>query len=545
MYSTKKWMIVILVYILVMPIFGQQLLRGPYLQSLLPTGIKILWRTDVPSISKIEYGTDLNQINQTVYSDSLEKDHVLELKELSPSTTYYYKVYGDNLLAGGDEWHHFTTAPIFGSRTHFSAWILGDFGSATQDQIAIKRSFLDYAAQKPVDFWMWLGDNTYTTGKDAEYQTTVFSKDYGYDSIFRYLPFYPTPGNHDYGSVVQNSANGVHRGPYFNIIDVFQHGEAGGEPSNTEKYYSYNYGNVHFISLNSEAISEVFLTDMSMKNWLINDLKNNKQQFTIAYWHQCPYSKGSHDSDAAWELIIKSMRENYVPILEQYNVDLVICGHSHVFERSYLLHGHYGKSSTFDPATMIVDGSSGNFDEGTPYRKIMSSSPDSSTNGTVYIVCGNGGKSEDNPPLNHPAFFAVDGGSGVNGSLILDVEEDRLDIRYLRKNGTVGDYFSIIKEINTGVLQNELKIDRLKIFPNPSKKTITLELSLPKSNYLTMNLMDINGKILGKIYEGNFNNGYNNVNIDLSKMNLPSGNYFISIENQEHLTKMVKIIVLE
>ena len=521
---------------------AQNLLRGPYLQSMLPTGVKIMWRTDIPSISKIEYGESLDNLSQMISSDSLELDHIMELINLTPSTTYYYKVSAQNALAGGDEWHHFTTAPPFGAISPFRAWILGDFGAANQDQILVKRSFLDYSAEHPVDFWMWLGDNTYTSGKDFEYQNTVFSKDYGYDSIFRYLPFYPTPGNHDYGSVIQG-ANGVHKGPYFNIVNVFQNGEAGGEPSNTEKYYSYDYGNVHFISLNSEAVSEVFLTNLNMKNWLIRDLQKNVQPFTVVYWHQCPYSKGSHNSDAAWEIFIKAMRENYVPILEEYNVDLVITGHSHVFERSYLMHGHYGNSASFDSSTMVINGTSGNFDEGTPYLKYLPGQGDGSRNGTVYVVAGNGGKSESNPPLNHPAFFAVDGGEGVCGSLIMDVENNRIDIRYLRKDGSIGDYFSIIKEMSTGIQLNEI-FEKLNIFPNPSNSEINLELFSSKSNDIEISLFDLKGQYLQLLFEGQIASGNNTLKLNLSKLNYTAGTYFLNIKGANNASKMVKIILL-
>ena len=540
----KKFALILSIFSFVIGnLHAQNLMRGPYLQSMLPTGVKIMWRTDVPAISKIEFGLSKDNLSETISSDSLEIDHVLELKNLIPSTTYFYKVSANNVLAGGDEWHHFTTAPPFGSTTPFRAWILGDFGAENQDQILVKRSFLEYSAANPVDFWMWLGDNTYTSGKDFEYQNSVFSSDYGYDSIFRYLPFYPTPGNHDYGSVIQG-ANGVHRGPYFNIVNVFQNGEAGGEPSNTEKYYSYDYGNVHFISLNSESYTEVFLTNLGMKNWLIRDLQKNTQPFTVVYWHQCPYSKGSHNSDAAWEIVIRAMRENFVPILEEYNVDLVLTGHSHVFERSYLMHGHYANSASFDSATMVVNGSSGNIDEGTPYLKFLPGEGDGSRNGTVYVVAGNGGKSEANPALNHPAFFAVDGGEGVCGSLIMDVEDNRIDMRYLRKNGTIGDYFTIIKETSTGINQNEI-FQKLNVFPNPSKNEINLELFSENINKIRISLLDINGKQLGIYFDGNILKGNNTIKLDFSNLNLAPGTYFLNITDNENKQESVKIMLLE
>lgn len=49
-----------------------------------------------------------------------------------------------------------------------------------------------------------------------------------------------------------------------------------------------------------------------------------------------------------------------VPILEKYGVDLVLCGHSHVYERSYLINKHYGNSASFNRNTMLIDSSSGN-----------------------------------------------------------------------------------------------------------------------------------------------------------------------------------------
>lgn len=540
----KKFALILSIFSFVIGnLHAQNLIRGPYLQSMLPTGVKIMWRTDVPAISKIEYGLSKDNLTETNSSDSLDIDHVLELKNLTPSTTYFYKVSGDNILAGGDDWHHFTTAPPFGSSAPFRAWILGDFGTASEDQILVKRSFLNYSATNPVDFWMWLGDNTYTTGKDFEYQNTVFSSDYGYDSIFRYLPFYPTPGNHDYGSVIQGG-NGVHKGPYFNIVNVFQNGEAGGEPSNTEKYYSYDYGNVHFISLNSEAVTEVFLTNLTMKNWLIRDLQKNSQPFTVVYWHQCPYSKGSHNSDAIFEINMRAMRENFVPILEEYNVDLVLCGHSHVFERSYLMHGHYANSASFDSTTMVINGTSGNFDEGTPYLKFLPGQGDGSRNGTVYVVAGNGGKSEANPALNHPAFFAVDGGEGVCGSLIMDVEGNRIDMRYLRKNGTIGDYFSIIKETSTGINQNTI-FQKLNVFPNPAKNEINLEIFSAEPNNIKISLLDINGKQLGIFFDGNILKGSNSIKLNFSDLNFSPGTYFLNIANKENKQELVKIMLLE
>lgn len=62
----------------------------------------------------------------------------------------------------------------------------------------------------------------------------------------------PSPGNHDYGNT--GFASGITLttdAPYFSIFTTHQNGEAGGIPSFSPKYYSYNYSNIHFVSLDS------------------------------------------------------------------------------------------------------------------------------------------------------------------------------------------------------------------------------------------------------------------------------------------------------
>ena len=121
-------------------------------------------------------------------------------------------------------------------------------------------------------------------------------------------------------------------------------GESGGVASGTEHYYSYDFANIHFICLDSMTAGRT--TNNAMYLWLTNDLANVTATWTIAYWHHPPYTKGSHDSDYETDLI--EMRQVFLPVLEQGGVDLVLAGHSHCYERSYLLDQHYGNSSTFN-----------------------------------------------------------------------------------------------------------------------------------------------------------------------------------------------------
>jgi acid phosphatase type 7 len=145
---------------------------------------------------------------------------------------------------------------------------------------------------------------------------------------------FPTPGNHDYYSATQSSRSHT----YYNIFTMPTAGESGGIASGTEAWYSYDWGNIHFLSLDSYGTespnnSRLYDTTGPQVNWIKNDLAANNKKWTVAYWHHPPYTMGSHNSDTESELV--NIRQNFIRILERYGVDLILCGHSHDYERPY------------------------------------------------------------------------------------------------------------------------------------------------------------------------------------------------------------------
>jgi acid phosphatase type 7 len=435
--------------------FAQTVTRGPYLQTPTSNSIIVMWNTSANSASKVWYGADPNNLTNEVSLNTNTRKHTVEITGLDPYTKYYYAVgYGSTILAGQDQNHHFKTNPLIGEELPIRVWAIGDFGKGNTEQIDVKQSYVNYTGNRHTDVWMWLGDNVYDNGRDSEYQNKVFGLT-GFSDIFSWLPFWPSPGNHDYMEVwSQSTLFGVpytnislesHRGPYYEIVDVPEQAEAGGYPSQLEVFYSFDYGNVHFMSLNSEVFDFTLSYDgiNRMKSWIEQDLQQNTQTFTIAYFHQPPYSKGSHDSDDAYELVMKAMREKVIPLLEDFDIDMVVCGHSHVFERSYLINGHYGNTGSFNPNTMIKNNTNGNFAQGNAYIK----DPNSPTSdGTVYVVCGNSGSKTTSSALNHPAMYYSDGGTNEVGSFVMDIYKNRLDGKYLKSDGNIYDEFTILKK---------------------------------------------------------------------------------------------------
>jgi acid phosphatase type 7 len=172
--------------------------------------------------------------------------------------------------------------------------------------------------------------------------------------------------------------------------------------------------------------------------WLEADLQATRADWIIAYRHHPPYSKGSHDSDFELELI--QMRFNAVQMLERDGADLVLSGHSHNYERSKLINGHYSFSFLYDDDRHAVDAGSGRDDETGAYRK---PGPGVEHAGTVYVVAGSSGKTGGGP-LNHPAMYiSLD----QLGSLVIDIEALTLNAKFLDASGAVRDSFTIQKDL--------------------------------------------------------------------------------------------------
>lgn len=403
---------------------ADRLLRGPYLQSGSSTGIVVRWRTDWFTTGRVYYGTSPTDLDWLAEDTRLDTEHAVRITGLSPNTRYYYEIStATQRLAGGED-YWFTTAPTNAPRTR--VWAIGDSGTANSNQARVRDAFRNHAGEALANVWLMLGDNAYECGTDDQYQRAVFDV---YPDILRRVVVWPTIGNHDAGCY----DNGQF--PYLDIFDLPTRGEAGGTASGTERYYSFDHGNIHFVCLDSQTSSR--LADSPMLTWLEQDLAATDKDWIIAYWHHPPYSFGTHDSDVERELI--EMRQQAVPILESHGVDLVLCGHSHNYERSFLLNGHYGFSTDLSPANILNDGF-GRTDSGGAYEKPAGGI--GAGRGTVYTVCGCSGEGGEHHPRLHPAMRLAQGGFG---SMILEIEGLRLDAKFLTDTGDMADWFSMVK----------------------------------------------------------------------------------------------------
>jgi hypothetical protein len=131
---------------------------------------------------------------------------------------------------------------------------------------------------------------------------------------------------------------------------------------------------------------------------------------------------------------MKNMREKVNPLYEKFKVDIVLAGHSHVYERTAPLRGHFGINDTFDASKQVVA------TEKSPNHYLVGKNGQ----GVIYIVNGSGGKLGGRQK-GFPLKSAVYTNTEIGGSMILDVSKSKLDAKWLAADGQIRDQFIIEK----------------------------------------------------------------------------------------------------
>lgn len=421
------------------------LTRGPYLNMGSETAVTLRWRTDVATNSKVELGTSFGSYPIVVNDGTSVTEHEVRVTGLTPDTKYYYR-FGSSTSAlqqGNDNF--FVTAPPSSATRKIRIAAFGDCGRNDNSyQSGTLSSYRNYVGSNPAEVMLLLGDNAYETGTDAEFQTRFF--DVYSPNILKNHVLFPSPGNHDYADNASRQAD--HNIPYYSMFTNPAAAECGGVASGTEAYFSWNWGNVHFLSLDSygkenAGTTRMYDTTGAQAVWVKNDLAANTRPWVIAYWHHPPFTKGGHNSDTNAELI--SIRQNFIRILERYGVDLIVCGHSHDYERSYLLKNYFGTEATFNVGTHAVSSSSAKYDGSSnscPYFTVRGKI----NHGTVYVVSGSAGAAggtQSGYPHDAMPWSFNDG-----GMFYIEVEGNRLDAKFIRRTGVVADQFTIMKDAN-------------------------------------------------------------------------------------------------
>jgi hypothetical protein len=419
------------------------LVYGPYLQRGAPTSMLVSWRTSQSCDSKLSFGTSSLNLNTSFTNPAGVTTHTIQVTGLNPNTKYYYTVSNAANSFTCDTFY-FYTAPVPYTNRKIRFVATGDCGTGQATQANVKSALMNYIGGRYINGWLLLGDNAYYAGADNEY-TTLFFGPYQNNFIMHHTALFPCPGNHEYNNDLTLAESKYIA--YYDVFDSPTAAQLGGVASNSKSYYSYNYGNVHFISLDSygtESGAHLYDTTTSLQyQWLKQDLDQNTSTWTIVYFHHPPYTMGSHNSDAENDLAL--IRQNLTPLFESKNVDVVLNGHSHNYERSWLIKGHTGSEATFSKTLHATDTSSAHYDgtpNSCPYIK------DSLSNkGVVYAVCGSSGwVTTTQSTYPHDAMYYSNTLKGM--AAFIEVDSNRLDLKFIGEDSLVKDRFTIFKNVN-------------------------------------------------------------------------------------------------
>ncbi len=279
------------------------------------TEVIITWETESKQKSIVFYGTSKNNLNMKISIDEEVKIHRVVLSGLKPSTKYYYKVgkYSDK----DDDWSNinsFETAPN-NTNTEFKFAIYSDsqqfFGIGWHNRICQA-----ITSEKDLKFVAIAGDLCQNWDYKPDwnqffYEAAVYTKD---------TPMVPCIGNHDGYYPEDDPKNEKH---YYIKYFGFPYGE-----NNKTLYYSFNWSNTQFI------ISEISKTgdedpnnprNIKHDRWLNKTLaKGQDKAFRILIFHRQVFSAEENN-----DILINRI----TPIVEKYNISLVLYGHHHHYER--------------------------------------------------------------------------------------------------------------------------------------------------------------------------------------------------------------------
>lgn len=461
-----------------------------FLQQVGSASAIVKWRGPATQLCVATGAVELAQNPRCIDAIDSDGDHrEVLIDTLTADSNYYYSVGGyrsDN--------YQFRTAPNSGSVPAdggVHVWLLGDSGTATEqyggkythpgEAQQVLDGFLQYnqaAGGEALDLILMLGDNAYTDGTDAQWQGAVFDL---YRDQLSGAALWPTIGNHEMGvgaitvpsGVVHFSGASISADPnsfisrddmspraipYLDIFTLPTAAQLGGVASGSEQYYAFDYGNVHFVSLDSQLTARDEQQRLAMKQWLISDLSSNQLHWTVVIFHHPPYTRGSHDSDSkpaarfGVDQPIIDMRMEFTPIFEDYGVDFVYGGHSHSYERSYYLNGHTGDADSFDASVHAELTAKGNPAKGFGDESYSQISDHSQLDDkVVYTVAGSAGKvslrrsGTADGELDHPAHIIqpldANGRRGLAelGSVVLDAAATTLTARFINERGEVMD----------------------------------------------------------------------------------------------------------
>ena len=274
--------------------------------------------------------TEINRSNQKNTYKASNKVTVEGLFE--ENTTYYYSYTDDVKNPAWSEVQSYTTKKT----TNFQTILVGDpqigasgsQGQGTADDINIAVDTFNWnktLEQAKItapneSFILSAGDQIDYAGTDSSDGKNVRESEYAgftYPALLRMLPLATTIGNHE--------SKGTDYKYHYNNPNS----EDGLGSTNSGSDYYFSYGNVLFISLNSNNRNTVEHRELLKKAVE----SNPDAKWKVVMFHHDIYGSGQPHSDTDGA----NLRALFAPLMDEFGIDMCLTGHDHSYARSYLM----------------------------------------------------------------------------------------------------------------------------------------------------------------------------------------------------------------
>ncbi len=311
--------------------------HGPYLQNLSENEVTVVWTTDKPCKSWVEFSKKEDgknfyyQLPRKAYASQdglccVDTLHRVTITGLEKNTTYFYRVLSQEVkellpyrpvlgnIVSTDIWKKpLTFTTLDGRQETLSMVMINDIHGKND----LQKKLLEMAPPQNVDMVVFCGDMCNYINKQSDIFTGFLDTSVGLFASSK--PFVYVRGNHET------------RGAYARNFSRYLAGPEG------KFYYAFTYGPIRFIVLDSGEdkpdtdVEYSGLVDfdnyiLEQKEWLARELESPEfraASFRVVLSH-IPFGKGGWYGS-------ERLRKQLLPLLEGARIDLMLSGHNHTF----------------------------------------------------------------------------------------------------------------------------------------------------------------------------------------------------------------------
>lgn len=517
-----------------------QVNRYPYIQQPTETSVLIAWQTQSADIGTLSWGQTASNLSNSMVDAAALVDHHFTIPGLQPNTQYFYQITNAGGFNSSVE-NFWTAKPQVDDQ--FSFLHYGDCGynNSVQNDIAA------LMGQENADFAVVAGDVDQGIGDN--YDNVFFGV---YKDMLAKECHYTAIGNHD---IIANNGS-----DFFNAFY-----QPTNNPQNSEHYYTFTWGNAKFICIDSNMD---YSPGSDQHNFLLDELRCNEHQWVFVFCHHPPWTNGwdplyfvpfqqwyEYDGEDA-------MRTDLVPYFEQYNVDFMLNGHSHCYQRGslngveYVISGGAGSPVT-DSKTCNVFPSNNpcapNIQNELYINQYVRFDIQGDT-ATYYCIDQTGTVVDSvtltktwTPYSNTFNITNATSSGSMDGSVVANTTGQNGPFTYNWSNGPMtasntglnnGTYYVTVTNafgcervdsavVGIGVgLENPLRDLQVDIAPNPFRETTRISFPNADHSPIDLEVFDTAGKLVWKII------GITGESMTLNLSGLEGGLYFYKLSNE-------------